>query len=386
MNRKNSMVALAHHWLITDRGGERVLREIVRLFPQSTISTLVYKPDLFVDWLLPAQVIVSPLQRIPLSTKYWRFLLSLHPWAFSRLLVPARTKLVISSDASMVKGLSIPDGAAQVCYCHSPPRYLWGMEEVYLRHTSGMGTVGRLVFGVIAGRTRRFDWEAAQRVDHFIANSEFVRERIKRCYGREAVVIHPPVDVEKFSASEPTQDFYLCVSQLVAYKRIDIAVKACTALGRNLVVIGEGSELEKLKEYAGPTVKILGKQSFAQVKWHYERCRAFLHPQIEDFGIAAVEAQAAGRPVIALRAGGALETVSEGQTGIFFDAQNEKALAQKIIEFENMHFSPDECRKNAERFSADKFRDKLWSFLQRHYSTVVTEGLTPLKAASPAGN
>jgi glycosyltransferase involved in cell wall biosynthesis len=343
-------VTLAHHWLVTDRGGEAVLREFSRLFPGSPICTLVYKPDAFMGWLEPGRVITSPLQHLPGSTRHWRSMLPLHPWAFRRLRVPADTRLVLTSDAAMTKGLAVPPGIPHVCYIHSPPRYLWGMEAAYLENSSRLGWLGRTVFNLTVPRARAFDRAAAQRVDHFIANSQFVRERVKQCYGRDADVIHPPVNVAAFSPSVEPGDSYLCVSQLVPYKRIDLAVRACTALKRKLVVIGEGSELAALQRIAGPTVTLLGKRPFAEVKWHFEHCRALLHPQIEDFGITVLEAQAAGRPVIAFGEGGARETIREGETGLFFAGQNPESLAECLLKFEAMTFDPARCRANAEGY------------------------------------
>lgn len=362
------MIALAHHWLVTDRGGERVLREIVRLFPNQLVHTLVYKPDAFKDWLSSDQVVASPLQRVPFATKYWRAMLPMHPWAFRRLRVTATAKLLFSTDAAIAKGLSVPDEVPHVCYCHSPPRYLWDMAEDYMTFSSQIGFVGRFVFNRLIPYMRRFDYAGAQRVDHFIANSEFVRHRIRQHYERDAVVINPPVNVHDFSADQPVEDFYLCVTQLVPYKRVDLAVRAFTAMNKRLVVIGEGSEFKALKKIAGPTVSVLGKQPFRVVKRHFETCRAFLYPQIEDFGITAVEAQAAGRPVIAYRAGGALETVIEGRTGLFFNEQTPESLIDAVQRFEEAFVhDPVACRQNAERFGPGRFREEIKAFLIAQY-------------------
>lgn len=360
-------VTLAHHWLVTDRGGEAVLREFSRLFPESPICTLVYKPDAFTSWLDPKRVRTSPLQRLPGATRYWRPMLPLHPWAFRRLKVPATTQLVLTSDAAMTKGLMVPEGVPQVCYIHSPPRYLWGMQAAYMENSSQMGMLGKAVFRWTIPRARQFDLEASRRVDQFIANSQFVRQRVRECYGREAEVIYPPVSVDAFTPTGKPGEFYLCVSQLVPYKRIDLAVRACTALGRRLVVIGEGSELAAIARLAGPTVSLLGKRPFTDVKWHLENCRALLHPQIEDFGITVLEAQAAGRPVIALRQGGALETVQEGRTGVFFDEQTTESLGDAIERFEKLEIAAADCRRNAAGYAPDRFRTEVQAFLVSHY-------------------
>ncbi len=366
-------VTLANHWLVTYRGGEKVLAEFRRLFPSAPLASLVCKRGEIPEDILGARVITSPLQAVPGAWKYYKALLPLHPWAFGRLAAPVGTRLVLSSDAAMVKGLRLPEGARQVCYCHSPPRYLWDLQDDY---TEGLGWFKRRVFDWTVPRARAFDHEAAQRVDRFIANSHFVAERIRRSYGRDAAVIYPPVAVDDFLPDRPSGDFYLLVTQLTPYKRADLAVTAFTRMGKKLVVIGEGSEFETLKKIAGPTVQLLGRQPFKIVKDHFERCRAFLYPQIEDFGITAVEAQAAGKPVIAFRAGGALETVIDGETGLFFDEQTPESLADAVRRFEQLapsnrqlatSFSPAACRANAERFRPERFRAEIKAFLETHY-------------------
>lgn len=367
-------IALAHHWLVTYRGGEKVLEEFRRLFPNASVSTLVCKRGLIPDWVLGERVITSPLQYIPKAARYYKALLPLHPWAFSRLRVPDEIRLVLTSDAAMTKGLRLPEGTRQVCFCHSPPRYLWGMEEEYAQNASGLGVIGRALFRWVIPRARAFDYAAAQRVDHFIANSKFIATRIHRAYGREADVIYPPVAVSDFSPDAESADYYLLVTQLTPYKRADIAVKAFTQMNKRLIVIGEGSELTRLKEIAGPTVSLLGHQPFSAVKQHFERCKAFLYPQVEDFGITAVEAQAAGRPVIAYREGGALETVIENKTGLFFNEQNTDSLRDAVLRFENrVHDWRAECRKNAERFSQERFRNEIRGFLEKHYPTIFAD-------------
>lgn len=373
-----SLVCLAHHWLVTHRGGEKVLAEFRRMFPDSPLATLVVKRGDIPERIIGPRVLTSWLQYLPASWRYYKALLPLHPSAFGRLSVPATTRLVLSSDASMVKGLRMPDAAKQVCYCHSPPRYLWEMQDDYAKMAGG--TVARWLFRCIAPYARAFDLRSAGRVHAFIANSEFVAQRIRRCYGREATVIAPPVAVEEFVPREGGGDFYLVVSQLVPYKRIDLAISACNQLRRRLIVIGEGSELRRLRGMAGPTVQLLGRQPGPVVRQHIESCRAFLYPQIEDFGITAVEAQAAGRPVIALRAGGAQETVVEGETGVFFDSQSPDGLQEAIVRFESLSpglLSGRKCRENAERFGAQRFRDEVRRFLLKQAPEILSDYAWP---------
>jgi len=363
------MIALAHHWLVSVRGGEKVLAEFHALFPNAPISTLVCRRGEITDLLAGSPIMTSPLQKFPGATSFYKALLPAHAWAFNRLTVPEDTKFVLSCDAAMVKGLRLPAKAKQLCYCLSPPRYLWDMQEVYAQNTRNLGMVGRAVFRWTVPRARRFDYAASQRVDRFIGISTFVAERIKRFYGRESDVIFPPVDVAAFDFTRDAEDFYLLVGQLAPYKRVDLAVAAFNRLKLPLVVIGEGSEMASLRKLAGPTVRLMGWQPFKVIKDHFERCRAFLYPQLEDFGITALEAQAAGRPVIAYRAGGALDTVVEGRTGAFFDEQTPESLIGVIRRFEDEpnRYPPQICRANAERFRPERFRSEIKAFLCKHY-------------------
>lgn len=350
------------------RGGENVLQELVQLFPIAGVHTLVSKADTLTPQLRFKKIATSALQQLPGATLHYTKMLPLFPWAVRTMKVPDETQLVICSDASVVKGARIPKYATMVCYCHSPPRYLWDLQEEYARQASTIGAAGRLVFKASVPYVREFDRKAAQRVDHFIANSKFVQERIRRCYGSESTVINPPVDLQAFQPSHTKpEDFYLVVSQLVPYKRIDIAVDAFNALGKRLVVIGRGSELETLKRRASRNIEFLGAQPREALQDHYRRCRAFIFPGIEDFGITPLEAMASGRPVIAYAAGGVLETVVEGDTGFFFREQTPEALATAVRDFEAMVAPPSEgaCRARAEEFSPELFRTRIASFLER---------------------
>jgi glycosyltransferase involved in cell wall biosynthesis len=358
-----SIVALAHHWLVSMRGGERVLEQFCRLFPGAPIHTLVVNIREMTDVIRAHRILTSPIQKIPGGLRHYKKLLPFFELAIPQLRVREGTQLVLSSDASMVKGLRIPKNALHVCYCHSPPRYLWDMHETYLKGASGLGPVGRAVFSATIPRAKRFDLASAVNVSHFIANSEFVQRRIRQFYGRESTVIHPPVDVDAFSPDRPREDFYLMVSELAPYKRVDLAVEAFRQTGRRLVIIGDGSEMRSLRRDAPANVEFLGRQPFSVLKRHFETCRAFLYPQIEDFGITAVEAQAAGAPVIAFRAGGALDSVVENETGMFFDRQDLASLAEAVLAFEERNFDPLVCRRNAERFRPETFRAKILAFL-----------------------
>ena len=358
-------VCLAHQWFAARRGGERTTEEIARLFPRAPVATLVLNRAALGGDLPGRDFLVSPLRYLSPRFVDHRVLLPAFPWAVRHIRVPRRTRMMVSSDASLIKGMVLPPGCVHVCYCHSPPRYLWDMAEEYAARSAGMGPFRRFIFRRTLGRLRAFDRAGAARVDHFIANSQVVRDRIRRIYGREATVIHPPVDISRFAPTSTTEDFYLIVAELVSYKRVDLAVDACSRLGRRLIVVGDGPELQSLRSAAGDKVEFLGRVRDAEVALLMSRSRAFLHPQVEDFGIAAVESQAAGRPVIALRAGGARETVIHGETGVFFGEQSVDALISAIREFEagGHRFAIEACRANASRFSAERFRRDFATFL-----------------------
>jgi glycosyltransferase involved in cell wall biosynthesis len=348
------------------RGGEKVLVELLRPFPLARVKTLVSDKTKLCQSLQARDIQASALQRLPGAAKHYTKMLPLFPWAARTMKMPIDTRLVICSDASVVKGARIPKNAKMVCYCHSPPRYLWDLQEEYARQASTIGAAGRLVFKASVPYVRDFDRLSAQRVDFFIANSKFVQQRIRRCYGRESTVINPPVDLEAFDPSGcAPDDFYLVVSQLVPYKRIDVAVDAFNALGKRLVVIGRGSELEALKRRAGRTIEFLGSQPKEVLQDYYRRCRALIFPGIEDFGITPLEAMASGRPVIAYAAGGVLETVVEGVTGLLFRDQSPEALSQLVRDFERLYNAPRPglCRAQAEKFSSERFRHEFQSFL-----------------------
>jgi glycosyltransferase involved in cell wall biosynthesis len=363
----NRRVALAHHWLVGMRGGEKVLEQICQVLPGAPIYTLVARPTKLSHHLDDHVIRTSWLQRLPGGVRNYKKLLPFFPLAVSSLKVKEPVDLVVSSDASVIKGLTIPTGVPHICYCHSPPRYLWDLQKDYAQSAESGGVIGRAIFNRVVPYVREFDRQAAGRVTHFIANSEFVRQRIRDAYGREAEVIHPPVELKEFTvAPEKPDDFHLVVSQLVPYKRIDFAVEAFNRLRRKLIIIGEGSERARLEKMAGPTITFLGSQPQTVLRDHYQRCRALIFPGVEDFGITPLEAQASGRPVVAYHEGGALETVREGLTGLFFAQQTAESLVDAVQRIDKMAFDPAECRRNAELFSPEDFREKFTTFLARH--------------------
>ena len=334
--------ALLHYWLTNVRGGEKVLAALGELMPEADVFTHAYRPESFGEpsreRLWGHRVTESFIARLPLGRRHPQAYLPLMP-AASRSLALDGCDLIVSSESGPVKGIRKPKGARHVCYCHTPMRYLWDMHDEYFR-TAGIG--GKLAMKLFTPYLRREDLKSAESVDEFVANSAFVAERIKRIYGRDSVVVHPPVDVDFFSAAErKAGDYYLFVGAPVAYKRLDLARAACAKLGRKLVVAGGGSATGE------------------ELRGLYACAKALLFPGVEDFGIVPVEAQAAGCPVIAYGAGGALETVRAGETGLFFDEASVESLCSAIEEFEARKWHSGLCRTNAARFAKHVFLEKI---------------------------
>ncbi len=365
-------IHLLHHWLVSMRGGEKVFEQFCMLFPDAPVHTLVHSKNKHAlsSTIRNHHINSTFLSSLPGSSTNYKSLLPFFPMAIKNHRVEA--DFILSSDAGLIKGMKNVNNAAHVCYCYSPPRYLWDMQDEYLESLSSFK---RMILKKITPYLRRFDQQAAEGVDHFIADSEFVRKRIKRIYNREAAVIYPAVDLAGLSPGRYSEDFYLVVSALVPYKKVELAVRAFNRLEKKLIIIGNGSERELLESLAGEYVELKGTQPFDVVRKHFERCKALIFPGIEDFGITPLEAQAAGKPVIAFKKGGALETVKEGETGLFFDEQTTEALIEAVQRFENRSnkFSAAACRKNAEQFSPEKFRAKLKDFLVVHYPSYFSD-------------
>jgi len=354
-------VALIYDWLNQFGGGERVLSELHSMFPEAPVFTTVHAPERLPESMRCLDVRTSFLQRVPTARGNHRPFFPLMPLAFERFDLEG-FDLVLSASSACAKGVIPAIGSTHVCYCFSPCRYLWDSFDEY---TSGMLT--RPLMAGVARWMRKWDRETADRVDHFVAISDEVASRIGRHYGRSAEVVYPPVDVDAFAPSgrEPG-DYYLVVSRLVAYKRIDLAIAAANRLGRRLIVVGDGPERKRLAALAGPTVELRGWRSDEEIRELYAGCRAFVFPAFDDFGIAPVEAQAAGRPVIAFGRGGATETVVRGKTGVFFDAQEVAAVIEAMLTLEREEFDPRDCRRNAERFDRRAFRRGLRASIDRY--------------------
>ena len=336
-----------------------MLQQLRVLYPTAPIYTSVFNPSVLPSDTAAWDVRPSFLQYLPFVTHYSRATLPLMSAAFGWFDL-RRYDVVISVAAAFAKNVRTTTGT-NVCYCLTPPRYIWDLHDDYVR-----GHIGRPVLNAAARWLRQMDLAAASRVDDFIAISHTVADRVRRTYSREASVIYPPVDTAQIRPSNaPPEPFYLVVGRLVAYKRIDLAVAACTRLGRRLLVVGTGPERKRLEALAGPSVTFLGRVGDAEVAQLYARCKAFLFPGFEDFGITPVEAQAAGRPVVAFGRGGASETVVDGVTGVLFQDQSTYGLIDAIERLDRSSIDPRACRANALRFDASIFRERMSAAVER---------------------
>ena len=354
-------VALVHDFLLDIRGAERVFAALCDLYPQADVFTAVYDEEGTEGWFGHRDVNTSFLQRLRPTARTFRPLLPLYPYAMEALDLSGYD-VVVSSSSAWAHGVLVDPEAVHVCYCHNPFRYAWNARETAL---VGRSLPARAALGVILQRWRSWDFMAAQRVDRYIANSETTRRRIGRYFDREATVLHPPVDTARFETSGAVGEDYVVLSELMPHKRIDVAVEAFTALGRPLVVVGNGPDYRRLRRLAGPTVTFTGRVSDHEVAGLVARAQALVVTATEEFGIAAVEAQAAGRPVIALREGGARETVLEGRTGAFFDEPTAAALAVAVTRFDAGAIDPQACVRNAQRFDVARFRDGMTAIVDQ---------------------
>lgn len=356
-------VVLIHDWLTGMRGGEKVLESLCRRWPDAPLYTLLHKGGSCSPAIENRRIVTSVLNKLPGVLRYYRYTLPLMPWA-SRWRLP-ECDLVFSSSHCVAKGVPVPRGATHLCYCHTPMRYAWHMKDSYFRG------VKRWLADKALSRLREWDRRTAAGVTHFIANSEVVRQRIRDCYDRDAVVIHPPADTDFYCpAAVPRENFYLILSAFAPYKRLDLAIEACRKLGRKLVVIGTGQDEKKLKSLADNNIQFLGWQPDDVLRDHLRRCAALLFPGEEDFGIVPVEAQACGAPVIAYGRGGATETVipwsQANATGMWFEEQTVDCLASAMEQFERVResFDPQRLRTHALRFRLERFEDELFGFVR----------------------
>lgn len=355
-------VAIVCDWLTGIGGAERVVLELHHLYPDAPIYTSQYDPKK-IPWFNDAVIRTTWLQKIPKSLK--KFLPILRAWSFSRLNLK-EYDVIISASGAEAKGVIKRPDATHISYIHAPTHYYWSRYEQYLLHP-GFGIAdpfARLGLRLFIAPLRKWDYRAAQRPDFLIANSTHIQSEIKKYYHRNSTVVFPPVDTKRFQpVSLLERRGYVVASRQTPYKKIHIAVQACTELGLSLTVIGDGPEHESLKNIAGPTIMFLGERSDEEVAKVFRESRAFIFPGLDDFGITPVEAMAAGTPVIAYKAGGALDYVIEGKTGIFFTQQSVASLVEAIKKFEKLDFHPKTIAKHAETFSVSQFHKKIKKFI-----------------------
>ena len=346
-------VAIIHYWLVTMRGGERELERLLQLFPEADIFTHVYDPAAMSDTIRARTVRTSFIQHLPGARKHYQSYLPLMPMALEQLDLRGYD-LVISSESGPAKGVIPAPDALHVCYVHSPMRYLW---DHYHDYRNDAGWLKRAVMPLLCHRLRQWDTSSAARVDRVLANSNFIRERVAKAWRREADVVHPPVDPALFARSDHVEPGYLWVGQLVPYKRADLAIDAFNALGLPLTVVGDGPRAAALKKRAGPTIRMIPRLNFDELRRAYARCRALVFTAEEDFGIIPVEVMASGRPVIAYGRGGALDSVVAERTGLFFHEQTTEALVEAVRRMEAWlpHFDPDAALARARDFAPEHF-------------------------------
>jgi glycosyltransferase involved in cell wall biosynthesis len=358
LNERITMkVAIIHYWLVGMRGGEKVVEALCEMYPQADIFTHVYAPEMVSEKIRQHKIIPTFINSLPRARQMYKRYLPLMPLALEQLDLRAYD-LVISSESGPAKGVIAHPDAVHVCYCHTPMRYIWNMYQDY-RETAGLLT--RLMMPPLAHYLRMWDVSSSLRIDRHIANSKAVAARIHRYYRIEADVIYPPVDVDSFAIapSSELEDYYLMVGELVSYKRPDLAIRAFNEMKLKLVVIGGGEMLKEVRRLAGPTVNVMGPQSFDVLRHHYARCRALIFPGEEDFGMVPVEAMASGRPVLAYARGGALETVVPGLTGAFFSEQTVEAITATVLGFQDENVNSLSIATHARQFGRDQFLRKM---------------------------
>ena len=363
-------VALVTDWLTDFGGAERVLLAWREIWPDAPIYTTVYRPE-NVPQFKGADIRTSFLQRVPFAKTHHRLVAPLMPEAVESFDLDAYDIVISSSSSGCSKGIITKPETLHVSYCHNPPRYLWDGCHAYGK----LHTWNPLLSWMIPQQLRKlrvWDRAAADRVDYFVTNSAFVAHRIQKYYQREAAVLHPPVDTRAFAPAPDAKQgsYYLAVGRLIPYKRFDIAIQAANILKSRLRIAGTGPDEARLRSMAGPTVQFVGKVSEEHLKRMYSECQALLFPQEEDFGLTAVEVQAAGRPVIAYGAGGALETVVNNRTGIFFREQTPASLADAMQRAEGKRWMSKVIQKHAERFDIEKFKKDFLGMVMAKYATI----------------
>lgn len=371
---KQLRVALVHDYLNQYGGGERVIEALAEIWPQATIHTSLYDQKIMQSWLkiTPERIKTNFISRLPFANYLSKHYFFLYPLAF-RFQNLGDADIIVSTSSYAAKFVRGKKGSIHICYLHTVPRFLWGYDtELSGYYHRGFDRLLAPVYKVVVPLMKYFlkkaDFNAAQKVDYFIVNSNEVEKRLKQHYQRDGTVIYPPVDTKRFESTTQEnsrqEDYYLIVSRLGGYKKIDLAVEAFNKLGKRLKIVGDGPQFNYLKSIASAKVELLGRIDDIQVTKLVQNCRAFIFPTLEDFGITAVEAQASGKAVIAFGQGGALETVVDGKTGVFFYEQTPRSIIEAVNKFEKMSFNEADCRKQAEKFSKEIFKQKMLEFVE----------------------
>lgn len=366
-------IAVVHDYFTQMGGAEIVAQNLLALFPGADLFTTVALRDQMPEKLKDVPVQTSWMQALPGMGKCYRFYLPLYPWAVQSLDLSSYD-LVLSSSSGFAKGVRTRPDALHVCYCHTTPRWIWNHENYMKRER--LPTPARGLLRQLIKPLKRWDEQAARRPDYFLVNSNAVKTRVQNDYGRSSTVIHPPIDVDRFKLCPNIGDYYLVLARLVSYKRIDIAIQACNRFKKKLIVIGCGPDRAALERMAGPTIEFKGKLSNQEVGVYVSSCRALIFPGEEDFGMSPLEVAAAGRPTIAYKGGGAVETILEGRTGMFFNAQTPESLMEAMQKFDKADWDPQIIRKHARQFSVEAFGHRMRTYLDRIGSgvTVPAEG------------
>lgn len=353
-------IALFQDYLAQNGGAERVLEAIHQALPEADLCTTLLVPENISPYLRQAEPKTTWMQNLPAKAKLFRHYFLFYPLAVESARLDDYD-LIISSCCGYAKGVKRGQNAVHVCYCHNPMRWVWRFSEYTARENFNRPT--KAVLQLMVQGLKRWETQAAMRPDYFVANSHIVANRLKAAFGRESVVIEPPIVTSRFSVSREVEDYYLVLARLVSYKRIDLAVDACTRTGRRLVVVGDGPDRARLEAMAGSTVSFVGRQSDEAVSRYASRCRALIFPGEEDFGIAPLEINAAGRPVVAYGSGGATETILEDLNGVLFNDQTSDGLIAALEELESKKWNPMAIRRHAQRYDIEVFQERLLSFL-----------------------
>lgn len=356
-------IALVHDYLVQSGGAERVLEAFTELFPYAPIYTLIHDKEAMRGLFEKKRIYTSFLQNLPFSRKRHRFFPPLMPLAIEQFDF-SKYDIVLSDSSSYAKGIITRPETIHICYMHTPMRYAWDDCQKYTQDFGFPEIIKKLV-PFFMSPIRLWDRASADRIDHFLTNSHFVAKRIKKYYDKEARVIHPPVNVNRFYITKKHEDYFLIVGRLIAYKRHDIAIEAFNRLKLPLKIIGRGPELDRLRKMAGPTIEFLGRVSEEDLPGYYAQCRGFVFPQEEDFGIVAIEAMASGRPLLAYRAGDIVEHLEEERMGVFFDEQTPEAIIRAVENFCDSDYDPEYIRSKALPFDKEQFKTTMKDYVEK---------------------